>query len=357
MAGLFGNIGAFEEQTESFQDYAGRFEAFVAANEVHQDKQANLFLATIGPHSYKLVKSLCDPANPNSKTYAQLKQLMKDHFEPAPITIAERHKFWTASQADQESVSDFGVRLKNLASTCTFGAFLDDALRDRLVSGLHPKMSRVQRHLLGMRDLTFKKAHEECVADELASKANREHMGEAAAQAHRVGAFSYGKKKSKGSSPSKPQGSSSSKPQGSSSKWQSPSQSQGEETCPSCGSTRHRRDKCKYKDATCHKCNRKGHIRPVCRAKTPERHPGPRKSKVHNVASGSDDDDDGNVYCNDHKNVEYTEGFGLYNMQHDRDSTHPYIVKPLIGSANVTMEIDTGASRSTVSEYVYNALL
>ena len=142
--------------------------------------ESNLFLATIGPSTYKLLKNLCAPDNPNTKTYAQLKNLLRNHYEPVPIVIAERHKFWSASQGEHESVADFVVRLKDLASGCAFGQFLQEALRDRLVSGLHPKMSRTQRHLLTVRDLNFHDARTRCVGDEMANIANKEHMGDAA---------------------------------------------------------------------------------------------------------------------------------------------------------------------------------
>ena len=46
-----------------------------------------------------------------------------------------------------ESVSEFVVRLKKLASSCSFGEFLSQALRDRLVSELH---SKSQRHFLSI---------------------------------------------------------------------------------------------------------------------------------------------------------------------------------------------------------------
>lgn len=70
-----------------------------------------------------------------------------------------------------------------MASTCSFSAFLEEALRDRLVSGLHSKMSRTQRHLLAVRELTFTAARDRCIADELANKANKEHMGEPVSEA------------------------------------------------------------------------------------------------------------------------------------------------------------------------------
>ena len=129
----------------------------------------NVPLAIRGPDAYKLLKNLCDPDNLNTKTFTQLTQLLQGHYKPAPI-VAERHKFWTASQGESESVSEFVVRLKRLASTCSFAEFLSKALRDRLVSGLHSKMSRTQRHLLSIRDLTFAVALDKCVADEMAKQ-------------------------------------------------------------------------------------------------------------------------------------------------------------------------------------------
>ena len=117
IAALISNIGPFDEKSEKFSDYADRFEAYVAANDIDNDKKVNVFLAVIGPDAYKLLKNLCDPENPITKTFTRLSQLLQGHFEPAPIVIAERHKFYTASQEESESVSEFVVRLKKLAST------------------------------------------------------------------------------------------------------------------------------------------------------------------------------------------------------------------------------------------------
>ena len=48
-------------------------------------------------------------------------------------------------------------------------------------------MSKTQRHLLSIRDLTYAVAHDKCVADEMAGKANMEHMGESSGgEANRV---------------------------------------------------------------------------------------------------------------------------------------------------------------------------
>ena len=248
MAAVYGHVGPFDENTEKFADYAGRYEAFMVANEIAEDRQVHVFLAVVGPQAYKLLKNLCDPDNPNSKSYEELKQILQAHYEPAPIVIAERHKFWTASQEENESVSDFVVRLKKLASTCSFGAFLEEALRDRLVSGLHPKMSRTQRHLLAVRELTFTAARDRCIADELANKANKEHMGEPVSEeANKIQDLNQGNgRKSTGG------------------------RRINSQRCEACGSKAHGFDVCKFKTATCHRCQQKGHIRPVCKARLPE---------------------------------------------------------------------------------------
>ena len=72
MAAIVGNLGPFDEKSEKFNDYADRFEAYVAADDIEDDKQVNVFLAVIGPDAYKLLKNLCDPDNPITKTFTRL---------------------------------------------------------------------------------------------------------------------------------------------------------------------------------------------------------------------------------------------------------------------------------------------
>ena len=67
---------------------------------------------------------------------------------------------------------DFIVRLKTLSSTCNFGTFLQEALRDKLVTGLNSKMAKTQTFLLTRANLTFENAKSKCLADEMAEQAN-----------------------------------------------------------------------------------------------------------------------------------------------------------------------------------------
>ena len=38
------NLGPFDEKSEMFSDYAGRYQAFVAANDFNDEKKVNVFL-------------------------------------------------------------------------------------------------------------------------------------------------------------------------------------------------------------------------------------------------------------------------------------------------------------------------
>ena len=86
----------------------------------------------------------------------------------------------------------------------------------------------------------------------------------------------------------------------------------------------------------------KGHIKPVCRSSvnTGERSARDRKT-VHSVNQPD------SVSQSDASE----EQFGLYHTQTDA-GTQPYRVTVTVAGQPIHMEVDTGASRSTVSEYV-----
>ena len=64
-------------------------------------------------------------------------------------------------------MSEFAANLKKLASTCDFGTFLSDALRDRFVCGL--RSTSLQKKLLA-DDHTFQQALKVALNHEAAEK-------------------------------------------------------------------------------------------------------------------------------------------------------------------------------------------
>ena len=131
-----GQIGEYVEGREEFQCYIERVEQFFEANDIAEEKQVAVLLTVIGAPTYGLLKSLLAPENPKSKSFAELVSTLKSHFNPKPSVIAERFKFHRRYQKEGESTARYIVELRKLASTCDFGDFLSESLRDRFVCGL-----------------------------------------------------------------------------------------------------------------------------------------------------------------------------------------------------------------------------
>ena len=93
---FIGTISTFSEADESFEDYADQVDAYLAANKIEDAQKTNVFLLIVGATTFKLLKNLCSPDHPKDKTYKEICDVLKGHYSPAPITIAERFKFWTA---------------------------------------------------------------------------------------------------------------------------------------------------------------------------------------------------------------------------------------------------------------------
>ena len=73
--------------------------------------------------------------------------------------------------------------------------------------------------------------------------------------------------------------------------------------------------------------------------------------------SEEDDDDSSFQMYEDSTKSKNAEGFVLYQTGTDSMTVKPYVVTVQLGNATVDMDVDTGASHSTVSQYVYNTLL
>lgn len=130
---------------------------FLKANKINdEERKASALVTAIGKAAFKTLENLLHPDLPESKTYAELAEVLKNHYMPAKMVIAERFKFNRRYQQEGESISAFSVELKRLAGHCDFGTFLDDALRDRFVAGLRDKPT--QTELLKRTTLTFANA-------------------------------------------------------------------------------------------------------------------------------------------------------------------------------------------------------
>ncbi|CAG9789614.1 unnamed protein product [Diatraea saccharalis] len=151
------NIIEFFNKNTKFSRWQCRLEgAFRIYDIKDEEKQKNLFLYYVGAEAYDVLCDLCSPESPDSKSYATLKKLLKDHYDPAPLEIAEYFRFHHCHQQVGESIRDYVANLRKMAATCNFGQFLNTALRNQFTCGVRDR--RVRDRLLEQKNLSLDRA-------------------------------------------------------------------------------------------------------------------------------------------------------------------------------------------------------
>lgn len=316
MTGVLGNIGPFDDSVEQWSAYTERFEFFVLANGVSEEKKVATFLTVMGPKTFNLFRALVQPKKPGEFTYAQIVTTLTAHFSPKPLLIAERFRFYKRNQEEGETVTMFVAALRKLAEHCEFKEdSLNDAIRDRLVCGLRNEAT--QRKLLTESNLTLARAVEISVSMEMAAK-EAQQLSAATAKVMKIAS-------AEDSSANRP--------------------------CTRCGKQGHPASECWSKELECHACGKKGHIERVCRSKKRGAQPiqkntnrqkkaGTYKKAVHVVEKEVTDSDS-------------TDDELPLHILSVAGGSNSYWTTPLLEGKPVRMEIDTGAAVSLVSETVY----
>ena len=318
-----GRMQEFNPDSETISAYLERFNLFVTVNGIEEGKQVSALLLVLGLRHYSLIRGLVSPHKPETKTLAELTDILTKHYDPEPIVIAERFRFYQRTQKSGESVADFLASLRNLASRCKFGEFLSEALRDRLVCGLSSEA--IQKSLLAKEKLTLSTALETALGMEAAAKRAKELKG----TQRSTPVFRVEK------TPAKP--------------------------CGRCGRGNHSSGDCKFKDATCHKCGKVGHIAPVCRTKPNRSARGRTKNTKWVAASEQDHPPDSQeeslFMVTGRPSCTHTGAQWWICPLCTPGHSHPYKVKLNVSGQPLTMEVDTGAGVSIASESVLASLL
>ena len=328
--GLFGRVGEFSPERETFRSYVERMEMFFMANNIMEEtgegkEEANLavanrkraiFLTEIGPDAYSTLSNLLAPKKPKDTPFADIVKALEKHYNPAPLEIAESFHFGTRYQKQDESISDFIVALKKLSIHCNYGEFLNRALRDRFVCGLNnPK---IQNKLLNTEDLSFEKACQIAKSMEMAEKNTQEFRPVSASDDS----------------------------QGLVNKLETVNTK--EPSCYRCGG-KHAAPKCKFKSAKCYKCSKVGHLASVCRSQDVEssiKTKQPKaKGNIHSVlesnTEGCDDNDELGIYS-------------VYAVGTDNPPNKGYTVEMTINGSPCVMEVDTAADYSIMSKSTHS---
>ena len=154
---LYGQIHEFNSSEENIHDYLDRLSFYLEANDVTiEAKKRAVLLTVIGPQQFRLLKDLCAPSSPATKSFNELSKLLTDHHAPAPPKFLCRARFDGRTRQPNESISEYVAALRHLSEFCEFGDTLSDRLCEKFVTGVNSP--DVQRKLLLETDLTLEKA-------------------------------------------------------------------------------------------------------------------------------------------------------------------------------------------------------
>lgn len=239
---------------ECFEEYLLQIEFYFEANRIKSDadKRATL-LTCVGKKVFSTLRNLVQPKSLKETSYGEIIKVLTNHFAPQTSVIMQRFKFYNLKQ-NTEDIAAFIVRIKEQASKCSFGQFLDDAIRDKLVCGLADQ--QIQNRLLSEGKLDFGKTCEIALAMETASK-------EAKSFSVREDSVLKISNSSKTTMHKIPDQNKNFQSKQSNRKTEGKFRiSYNTRNCKHCG--KKHRDECSFKNATCYKCKRKGHIASVC---------------------------------------------------------------------------------------------
>jgi len=355
----------FQLGKDDWETYTERLELYFIANDVKTEKQAAVLLTKISPDTYKLVRDLCAPDKPSTKSYAELVKLVNDHLNPKPSETMERCKFYQTHQTTTELVADFIPRLKNLAINCNFGD-AKVALRDQLVCGLRDHATK--KALFREEKLMYESAYKIAAAMEEAEKnatstdkVNKSTSDSAASvnviqsnsrndkprqitsntNARGRGAY-RGVRRGQRYNNKHPVNSSNRAPHNN-----TKPQSAGRSQCFCCGRSDHWARDCPQRYSTCHSCKRRGHLATMCRS---------QRTAIQHLEQGSTNGEQQREESwNDFSHFNHgdtrgsTASASIGNAEYDNVKADPMYLNVTVNDKKIKMEVDSGSYAAIIS--------
>ncbi|XP_059045041.1 uncharacterized protein LOC131840867 [Achroia grisella] len=296
--------GHFNPKTDKWSDYKEQLLCALDAagyGEQNIDKARSLFLSQCGKETYGLIVSLLVPHRSTEVEYSQILQVLDKFYEQEINEILQTEKFHKRHELQSESIQDFVEAISLLAVKCNFSD-LQRQLRDRLVLGVNDV--RLKRELLRTKDLTYESALQLCLNYQATcldlypdTKVQKQTLFQVSEP------MEIGRIKSN--------------------------------DCPHCVKLHKTGERCPFAKARCYFCKRYGHIASAC---------AKRLAKVHQTTE-----------CGEGSLKSLAEEMlGVYNCG---ENNLPVIKAEVrIDGVNLSMEIDSGASRTIISEETYHKL-
>ena len=100
----YSKLNEFEPDNQKVSSYLERIELYFTAIDIAAEKKVVILLSVISAKTYSLLCDLLAPTNPKEKSFDALVEVLKRHFEPKPLVIAERFTFHHRNQLPNESI-------------------------------------------------------------------------------------------------------------------------------------------------------------------------------------------------------------------------------------------------------------
>lgn len=339
---LIGSMLEFDPSNDDWIIYQERLEQYFSANQITDEgvvkRQAATLLSLIGADTYKLLRDLCFPGLPKTKSYAELCKLLQEHFSPKISIYRERIKFYSTTQGQAESVSEWHARIKKLAVNCKFGAILDQVLCDKFVTGMRSgfvldKMCE-QDYIEDkkLNDLVVAALKKEASMQERSTPFDVRELRWADKEKNSRKVRPFGPRQT----PTNGQQGSTYIPKGITSE-QRTGKGAVSTNCKVCGKNHQLGQVCKFKHSTCFNCKMVGHIAQVCGRTI--RGSNYRSIRSSNYVDAVVDDD-----------LELP----IFNFDLDLNKKlNPILATVRIEGRLTTMEVDSGAAISVISKDLY----
>jgi len=135
--GVFGRVGEFSPERETFRSYVERMDMFFMANNIVEEQgegneEANLavqkrkraiFLIEIGQEAYSTLSNLLAPVKPRDTPFAGIVEELEKYYNPGALEIAESFHFGTRYPKRDELIGDFIMALRSYLFIITMASF------------------------------------------------------------------------------------------------------------------------------------------------------------------------------------------------------------------------------------------